>query len=199
MFNSRKNLLYVMAFVALAFTSCESDDPVIENDGEVITDVTLSFQELNATGNPVGAVTTFKASDPQGIEVGTSPTIDNVSLTQGKTYSMKIEVRNSIENEDITEEIIEEADEHQFFFLGSAFVGSPVLTYQYADPSGKLIGVEGKVTVSTSPGFNNATMRIVLRHDLDKNFPGATNPNFENFVQAGGESDLDITFPLILN
>jgi hypothetical protein len=199
MFKSRKNLVYVMAFAALAFTSCESDDPVIENDQEVITDVTLSFQELNAAGNPVGAVTTFKASDPQGIEVGTAPTIDNVTLTKGKTYSMKIDVRNSIENEDITKEIIEEADEHQFFFVGSAFVGSPVLTYQYADPSGELIGVEGKVTVSTSPGLNNATMRIVLRHDLDKNFPGATNPNFENFVQAGGESDLDIAFPLILN
>jgi len=199
MFKSRKNLVYVMAFAALAFTSCESDDPVIENDQEVITDVTLRFQELNVAGNPVGAVTSFKASDPQGIEVGKAPTIENVSLTKGKTYSMKIEVRNSIENEDITKEIIEEAEKHQFFFLGSAFVGSPVLTYQYADPSGKLIGVEGKVTVSASPGLNNATMRIVLRHDLDKNFLGATNPNFQTFVQAGGESDLDIAFPLIIN
>jgi len=199
MFKSRKNLVYAMAFAALAFTSCESDDPVIENDQEVITDVTLRFQELNAAGSPVGAVTSFKASDPQGIEVGKAPTIQNVSLIKGKTYSMKIEVFNSIEKEDITKEIIEEAAKHQFFFLGSAFVGSPVLTYQYADPSGKLIGVEGKVTVSASPGLNNATMRIVLRHDLDKNFLGATNPNFQNFVQAGGESDLDISFPLIIN
>jgi hypothetical protein len=188
-----------MAFFALSLTSCESDDPVIENDGEVITDVILNFQELDATGNLVGAVTTFSASDPQGIEVGATPTIDDVTLTKGKTYQLNIEVRNSIENEDITEEILEEGDEHQFFFLGTAFVGSPVLTYQYDDLSGELIGVQGIVTVASSPGFNTANMRIVLRHDLDKNFPGATNPSFENFVQAGGESDLDITFPLILN
>lgn len=199
MFNSKKNLVYTMALLALSFTACESDDPVIENDGEVITDVILNFQELDATGNLVGAVTTFSASDPQGIEVGATPTIDDVTLTKGKTYQLNIEVRNSIENEDITEEILEEADEHQFFFLGTAFVGSPVLTYQYDDLSGELIGVQGIVTVAASPGFNTANMRIVLRHDLDKNFPGATNPSFENFVQAGGESDLDITFPLILN
>jgi hypothetical protein len=199
MFKSKKNLVYTMALLALSFTACESDDPVIENDGEVITDVILNFQELDATGNLVGAVTTFSASDPQGIEVGATPTIDDVTLTKGKTYQLNIEVRNSIENEDITEEILEEADEHQFFFLGTAFVGSPVLTYQYDDLSGELIGVQGIVTVAASPGFNTANMRIVLRHDLDKNFPGATNPSFENFVQAGGESDLDITFPLILN
>jgi len=199
MFNSKKNLVYLMAFSALSFTACESDDPVIENDGEVITDVILNFQELDATGNLVGLVTSFSASDPQGIEVGASPTIDDVILTKGKTYQLNIEVRNSIENEDITQEILEEGDEHQFFFLGTAFVGSPVLTYQYDDLSGELIGVQGIVTVAASPGFNNANMRIILRHDLDKNFPGATNPSFENFIQAGGESDLDITFPLNLN
>lgn len=199
MFKSKKSFLYAFAFLAFGFTACESDDPEPENDGEVITDVTLNFQELNSAGAPIGAIISFKASDPQGIEVGSTPTIDNVTLTKGKTYQMKIEVRNAIENEDITEEILEEADEHQFYFLGTAFVGSPALTYTYADPSGDLLGVVGRVVVSQSPGFNNANMRIVLRHDLDKNFPGASNPNFENFTQAGGETDLDITFPLILN
>jgi hypothetical protein len=199
MFNSKKTFFYALLLASFAFTSCDSDDPEAENDGEVITDVILNFQELNAAGTPTGAITSFKASDPQGIEVGATPTIQNVTLTKGKTYQLKIEVRNSIENEDITAEILTEADEHQFYFLGTAFVGSGVLTYTYADPTGDLLGVVGKVVVAQNPGFNNANMRIVLRHALDKNFPGATNPNFENFIQAGGETDLDITFPLILN
>jgi hypothetical protein len=199
MFNSKKSFLYVLLLTTFAFTACNSEDPEAENDQEVITDVILSFQELNLSGIPTGAIITFKASDPQGIEVGSTPTIDNVTLIKGKTYQMKIEVRNSIANEDITAEILAESDEHQFYFLGTAFVGSSVLTYTYADPSGELIGLEGKVVIAQSPGFNNANMRIVLRHDLDKNFPGALNPNFENFIQAGGETDLDITFPLILN
>jgi hypothetical protein len=199
MFKSKKTFLYVLLLTTFAFTACNSEDPEAENDQEVITDVILSFQELNLSGIPTGAIITFKASDPQGIEVGSTPTIDNVTLIKGKTYQMKIEVRNSIANEDITAEILAESDEHQFYFLGTAFVGSSVLTYTYADPSGELIGLEGKVVIAQSPGFNNANMRIVLRHDLDKNFPGALNPNFENFIQAGGETDLDITFPLILN
>lgn len=111
---------------------------------------------------------------------------------------MTIEVLNSIENEDITKEILAEADEHQFFFLGSGFT-SNVLTIAYNDPSGKLIGLQNILTVSSSPGTNNSQMRVLLRHDLDKSFPGATNPNFENFVQAGGETDLDITFPVVIN
>jgi hypothetical protein len=196
--NLRKLPVYLFAALAMGFASCESNDPEEENDGEVITDVTLNFQELNASGGTVGSVISFKASDPQGIEVGSSPTIQTVTLTKGKTYRMSIEVYNSIEKEDITEEILEEADEHQFFFLGTAVTGN-ILAITYDDPSGERIGLRNKVVVSSSPGTNNAQLRVILRHDLDKGFPGASNPNFANFVQAGGESDLDITFPVVIN
>ena len=196
--NLRKLPLYLFGVLAMGFASCESDDPEPENDAEVITDVTLNFQELDASGNPVGLITSFSASDPEGIEVGATPTIETVSLTRGKTYRMTIEVYNGIADEDITEEVLEEADEHQFFFLGSAFSGN-ILTIAYDDPSGELIGLQNTLTVSSSPGTNNTSMQVVLRHDLDKSFPGATNPNFTNYVQAGGETDLDITFPVVLN
>lgn len=196
--NLRKLPIYLFGVLAIGFASCESDDPEPENDGEVITDVTLNFQELDGGGNPIGEVTSFTASDPEGIEVGASPTIETVTLTRGKTYRMTIEVYNGIEDEDITEEVLEEADEHQFFFLGSAFSGN-ILTIAYDDPSGELIGLQNTLTVSSSPGTNNTQIQVVLRHDLDKDFPGATNPNFANFVQAGGESDLDITFPAVIN
>lgn len=196
--NLQKLPLYLFGVLAMGFASCESDDPVAENDGEVITDVTLNFQELDASGNPVGTISTFSASDPEGIEVGATPTIETVSLTRGKTYRMTIEVYNGIADEDITEEVLAEADEHQFFFLGTAFT-SNFLTISYDDPSGELIGLQNTLIVSSSTGTNNTQMQVVLRHDLDKSFPGATNPNFSNFVQAGGETDLDITFPIVLN
>jgi hypothetical protein len=47
--NLRKVSLYLVALLAFGFASCESEDPEKENDGEVITDVTLNFQELNAS------------------------------------------------------------------------------------------------------------------------------------------------------
>ena len=196
--NLRKLPIYLFSALAMGFASCESDDPEPENDGEVITDVILNFQELDGSGSPIGTVTSFKASDPQGIEVGSSPKIDMITLTKGKTYRMSIEVRNSIENEDITAEILEEADEHQFFFLGTAFT-SNIMTITYDDPSGDALGLRNILNVSSSPGTNNTSIQVVLRHDLDKAFPGATNPNFANYVQAGGESDLDITFPVVIN
>jgi hypothetical protein len=196
--NLRKVSLYLVALLAFGFASCESEDPEKENEGEVITDVTLNFQELNASNALVGSVLSFKASDPQGIEVGKTPTVQSISLTKGKKYQMTIEVKNSIENEDITKEILEEAAAHQFFFLGQVF-DSSFFSIQYADAGGVALGLKTIVTVSSSTGTNNSNMRVVLRHDLNKNFPGATSPTFANFAQAGGETDLDITFPVILN
>jgi hypothetical protein len=199
--HSYKFLLVLLTSFVFGMSSCTSDDPEIEKDQEIITDVTLIFREVDNNNNPIGNPFTFKASDPEGLELGKNPTIQSIQLGIGKKYLLEIEVFNSIENEDITEEILEEADEHQFYFLGTAFVGSPVLTYTYADAdkNGNPVGLKGYVQVASSPGFNNAQFRLILRHDLNKSFPGAKNPNWENFVQAGGETDLDITFPLVLN
>lgn len=196
--NFRKLPIYLFAALSIGFASCESEDPTPENEGEVITDVTLNFQELDGSGNSVGTPFSAKASDPEGIEVGATPTIETVTLAKGKNYRMTISVTNAIEGEDITAEILAEGDEHQFFFLGSAF-SSNILTISYDDPSGELIGLQNKLTVSSSPGTNNTQIQVVLRHDLDKNYPGATNPNFADYVQAGGETDLDITFPVVIN
>lgn len=200
MYTLKRIPLFAIAVFTFAFASCDSEKPTEENEEEVITDVTLSFTELNSAGAPVGSKISFKASDPQGIELGSAPTIETVTLTRGKTYRMEITVFNSIESEDITAEILEEADEHQFYFLGTAFVGSSApASIVYDDPSGDLIGLRTKVTLSATPASNNAVMRIILRHDLNKAFAGATSPIFQNFAQAGGESDLDINFPLVIN
>jgi len=194
-----KNIsLYLLAVLVFGFASCKSEDPTKENDGEVITDVTLKFQELDASNALVGSVLSFKASDPQGIEVGKTPTIQSISLVKGKKYQMTIEVANAIKGEDITQEILTEAAAHQFFFLGQVFE-SNIFSIQYADAGGVALGLKNTVTVSISPGTNNSNMRVVLRHDLNKNFPGASSPTFANFAQAGGETDLDLTFPVILN
>ena len=196
--NLRKVTLYLTTLLTLAFASCKSEDPTKENDGEVITDVTLKFQELNASNALVGSVLSFKASDPQGIEVGKTPTIQSISLAKGKKYQMTIEVANAIKGEDITQEILTEAAAHQFFFLGQVF-DSSFFSIQYADAGGIALGLKTIVTVSSSTGTNNSSMRVVLRHSLNKSFPGASNTNFANFVQAGGETDLDITFPVIFS
>jgi hypothetical protein len=189
--------LLLLSFVFL-YTSCTSEDPEEENEEELITDVTLKFTEVNSSGVAIGTPFNFKAVDNQGLGLGT-PNIETINLGKGKRYLLEITLFNSIENEDVTKEIKEEADEHQFYFLGTAFVGSPILSYTYADEGDELVGLRGYIQVVQNPGFNNATFRLVLRHDLNKSFTGANNPSFENFIQAGGETDLDIDFPIVLN
>lgn len=196
----RKGFLAILLLSSVfMYSSCTSEDPEEENQEELITDVTLKFTEVNSAGEVIGTPFDVKAIDNQGLGLGTTPTIETINLGKGKRYMLEINLFNSLENEDITEEIKEEADEHQFYFLGNAFVGSSFLTYSYDDEGDELVGLRGFIQVAQNPGFNNATFRLVLRHDLNKSFPGASNPSFENFIQAGGETDLDIVFPVVLN
>ncbi|AFL85473.1 hypothetical protein Belba_2943 [Belliella baltica DSM 15883] len=181
--------------------ACTSEEPTLENEEELITDVTLKFTQVDQTGVALAATFEVVASDTEGLELGGSPTIGTINLSPGLRYLVEVELFNSLENENITEEIEEEDDEHQFYFLGSAFVDTPILTYVYddADGDGNPIGLRGYVTVAQIPVMNNGQFRLVLRHDLNKNFTGANNPNFVDFVNAGGETDLDIIFPVIVN
>jgi len=203
MINKNNFLTSLMILLAFSVISCSSDDPEFETDQELITDVTLLFTEMDVNNNMTQNSFSVTATDPEGIELGTTPTIQTITqLVPGKRYRLDISLYNSIENEDITEEILEDADDHQFYFLGSAFVGpDSFLTYAYADQDedGKPLGLAGFVTVSATPGTNNGQFRLVLRHDLDKNHPGANNPNYAEFINAGGETDLDIIFPVSFN
>jgi len=202
--SNKINSLLLAAFMMLALmtVSCSSDDPEFEADQELITDVTLIFTEVDATGTLTQNTFTVTATDPEGLELGTQPVIQAITgLEPGKRYRLDITLFNSIENENVTDEILEDADDHQFFFLGSAFIGpNDFLTYEYADQdqNGNPIGLFGYVNVSPTPTANNGQFRLVLRHDLDKNYAGIRDPGFTNFVAAGGETDLDITFPVTL-
>jgi len=195
-----KNKFSLVLLLTLATTllSCSKDDPVPELDQEVITDVTLTFTEVDDNGNSLGGSLEYVASAAEGIELGGNLEIDVINgLESGKRYLLEVSAYNGIAEEDITAEIEEEADEHQFYFLGSAFMGNTsFMEYNYndEDENGQPIGLKGFVTVDESLTSNNGQIRLVLRHALDKSFEGAENPHWEDFVQAGGESDLDITF-----
>jgi len=189
--------------LALLMTACEKDDPVPEIDQEVITEITLLFTELNDAGTPIsGSSFEVVARDAEGISLGSSPEIGAInSLEAGKNYQLEISLYNDIADEDITEEVHEAGEEHQFYFLGSSLMGDTAfLDYAYddADGNGKPIGITGRVAVNETASNSTGSFRIILRHGLNKNFGGADDPNFQSFESAGGESDLDITFPVSL-
>jgi len=60
------------------------------------------FKILNDSGTPTGPSLNFKASDStRNRSWGYGLRFDNVHLDKGKTYRMKLSVRNSIGSEDI--------------------------------------------------------------------------------------------------
>lgn len=193
----------IFVSLSLCLISCEKDDPLPEVDQEVITDLTLRFSEVNDSGEVVaGSGFEVVASDAEGISLGNSPEIDVIEgLEAGKKYLLEISLYNGIAGEDVTVEVAEDDTEHQFYFLGSTLVGETAfLSYEYNDEdiNAQPVGLKGYLTVG-SPAITTGTFRVVLRHDLDKAFEGANNPNFESFEQAGGETDLDVTFQVNIN
>lgn len=88
--------------------------------------------------------------------------------------------------EDITEEIEEEDDEHQFFFTSS--VGGWSVSYDDADGEGNPVGLATKLTTT---GAGSGSLTVILRHEPDKSASGVAGGSITN---AGGETDIEVTF-----
>jgi hypothetical protein len=99
-----------------------------------------------------------------------------------------MEVLNETESpaEDITEEVLEEALEHQFFFTPSNSIST--FAYSDADSEGNPIGIQFTLTTSDG-GAGNIT--ITLIHEPEKTEPGVSSGDITN---AGGEADIEATF-----
>jgi hypothetical protein len=174
----------MMAVVGMfVFSSCDNDDPEPENETEVITRMEVKFTNNADATNVVFA--RFNDLDGPG---GVEPTLTHPSLRPGATYTVTIELFNDLEGEDITKEILEEADEHQFFFIQTNSVFSTI-EYLDQDKNGRPLGLRNRFVTRGTAG--NGTLRIVLRHEPNKALPDVIAGNIAN---AGGDTDIDVTF-----
>jgi len=178
----------LFAFLLLAgtvsfFTSCEKDDPEIPHEEELIT--TLNYTLTDPNGETV--TLTFQDIDGDG---GNSPTITNGTLSSNTTYSGSIELLNESEDpiEDLTSEIREEANDHQFFFTSSA--GNITVAYDDTDDNGNPVGLETTLTTSDA---GSGSLTVILRHEPEKsNYDVNTN----DYSNVGGETDIEVVFPI---
>jgi len=180
-----RTLLLLLLTLIIGFSSCKKkeEDPKDDNESELITTVKLKFTEG-------GTVRTFTFRDLDGAG-GRAPVIDNIVLNNGRTYTMEIELldeSNPAKVEDITKQIKEEADEHQFFFTGSAVANLLTITYDDRDKDNRPIGLKNRV-VTRAVGTGQLT--VILRHKLNKAASGVANGQIAN---AGGETDIEVTF-----
>lgn len=171
--------------VVVSFNSCSDDDdatPEEVNEEEVIT-------TLIATLTPDGGGTpiTLTSRDLDGEDGPNAPDIIvSASLAANTTYSGTVSFLNEQESpaENITEEVEEEDDEHQVFFVPAS--GLNITTeYTNFDGDGNPLGTTYNLTTGDASTGN---FTITLRHEPSK-------PN-TGLADAGGETDIQVTFPI---
>lgn len=180
----KKNQVLSIAAIAIilivSFSSCSKNDPVPELDQEEYNSVQVTYEQGTYTNN------VFTPSGENTIVTFTkdgTPTPGTISLTEGESYRMKINIL--LDDKSINQEIIDEADEHQFFFLGSP---DGVFDYKYEDDQVGLTGILSALK-QTNATFD---FQILLRHALNKDHAAAQSWNSAEYVEAGGADDLNI-------
>ncbi len=181
--------LIPMALIALlAFNSCTNDDdskPV--NEEEVITTVTVTLTPVGG-GTPV--ILTSRDLDGDGPN---APVITSTgSLIPTTTYNGTVSLLNELTNpaDNISLEVEEEGDEHQFFFNTSGGL-TGIFTYSDTDVNGKPIGLN--FTFTPSANATSGNMTVILRHEPNKS---AANVAAGDITNAGGETDVEVQFPV---
>jgi hypothetical protein len=164
---------------------CEKN-PIIPNEEELITTLTLDL--VPVTGGPVKSYV-FRDIDGDG---GAPPDLAFDTLDQSNLYAGRIQLFNETTNPVtiVTHEVEEEDEDHQFFY--SVPDSSLDLTYTDMDASGYPVGMH-TIIGTHMPVVSSLT--ITLRHLPEKNAPGV---NTGDIMNAGGETDIEVIFPLII-
>lgn len=152
---------------------------------EVITTINIALTE---DGNPANVVAgQWQDLDGDG---GNAPVISGITLENGKTYSGTIELLNEPENEDITDEIRAEKEEHQFYYTAEGNVaGRVTITVTDVDANNLPVGLQYSVAVSAG-AVTSGSLNIILYHFADIAKTG---------TNVSDETDIDIDIPITIN
>ncbi|MEO1712749.1 MAG: hypothetical protein AAFU60_05380 [Bacteroidota bacterium] len=123
---------------------------------------------------------------------GDDPVITGGTLIANQNYSGSLELSLGTGDfpDDLTEEILEEANEHQFFFSSS--LNDVQITYRDQDSNGNPIGIQNALSTKAA---GNGTITITLLHLPDKFAEGVSDGHIMN---AGGDIDLEIVLPITI-
>ena len=183
-----KNLkLITLALITLLFTNaCSNDDdvtPAPVNEEEIITTITVT---LTPAGG--GTTITLKTQDLDGDGPNLPVTTVSGDLAASTTYNGSIELLNETEDpaEDITVEVEEESDEHQFFYTISTGLNVTTAYSNFDNNSNPL----GTAFTITSGAASSGVITFTLRHE-----PIKPNTGLDN---AGGETDLEASFNIAI-
>jgi len=178
-------LILATALCSSLIYSCkDKEPPIIPNEEELIT--TLSY---TLTNDSTGDSKVFNFSDLDG-DGGNSPVINVEDLAANSSYTGQISLLNESETpaENVLEEVLEEDEDHQFFY--NSDITDLSVSYTDFDGNGNPIGASTKLTTADAA---NGDLTIILRHQPDKSGSGVSDGDITN---AGGESDIEVTFSI---
>lgn len=195
------SLLLTILIIGM-LSSCKKDDPTPENIPELITKAKLKF---TTTG---GATVEVTATDPDGEGVQDIKIDGPINLVKGTTYTLSLELYNELyksteEGYNVSDEILEEADEHLFFFEWTDGVFSnpsgngnidnrndPLNYGSSVDSKGLPLGLTTSWTTSAVATSGAKSFRILLKHQPEIKSTTSTS--------IDGESDLDLSFTIAI-
>lgn len=158
---------------AVSFSSCKKDKDTEQEN------ITTAIVELSAPS--FSGTFTWEDLDGPG---GNAPTITPITLPANGNFDAEIKILDRSKNpeEDITEEVKAEDDEHLLTFS----VNGANLTVAYADTDskGKPLGLQ---TRWATGGPSSGTLIIRLYHKPS---------NKDNLNNPGGDIDIEVSFPV---
>jgi hypothetical protein len=202
--NPFKNLqLLAILFSVITIIGCSNNDddaPEEENEVEVFTDVTLIFTNTADISDVVRA----SAQDPDGTGIQELQILNAITLAADTEYTLTYEILNALDPadvENIGDEILEEDNEHQFFYSftegaftnptgnGNIDTAADPINYNDQDENGNPVGLSSTWTTS-STASSAASFTVRLQHQPDvKTATSGSND---------GDTDFALTFALTI-
>jgi len=179
-----KNIYFlatVLFTILLASCSKDNETPKAVNEEELITTLKVTLVPVSEGNTIVLTTRDLDGDGPNEPEITISS-----NLIAGVTYNGTIEFLDETKSpaDNITEEVEEEADEHQIFYtIGSGL--DVAVTATNLDSEGNLLGTEFELTANTA---SSGPLTFTLRHE-------PTKPN-DGLSSAGGETDIEATFSI---
>jgi len=189
----KQTFLLPLLILSLIFTGCSDDDDHDDHSHPVNEEEVITTIEVTLSDGTNSYVLIWEDLDGDGPDL---PIITGATIPSN-SYDAEIQLYNkTLDPTDdeyvVTTEILEEDVDHQFFFNASNGLNVFNFVYADADVDGNPIGQQFIIEdVSGSGGDLN----IVLLHEPNKNADGVSDGDITN---AGGDTDIDITFPIIV-
>ena len=164
--------------LTILFIHCKKDTPEEINEEEVINRVTLTVTAADGSSNDY----TWNEGDA----------VPSITLIANSTSNVSVhfyDASDASDVEDITEEVIEEADEHFVFFqVSGASVSISSASNDVVDTDGTSINLK---TEWVAGGASAGTVRVYLIHEPTSK-SGATRG------EIGGSTDVELDFPVTI-